>query len=95
MGVVRGLAVWGLSVTATGLLIASGLRRFLYVTAAAGPAAAGVNQAALAHDTAQMLWIAFISSIVALLASVFGGWLGAHHVHHVYHLRAYQPHLRR
>jgi len=30
-----------------------------------------------------------------LLRSVFGGWLGAHHVHHVYHLRAYQPHMRR
>ncbi|HEX4025008.1 MAG TPA: hypothetical protein VHX52_09950 [Steroidobacteraceae bacterium] len=95
MGVVRGLAVWGLSVTTTALVMSGGLTRFMYATAAAVPAASGIDRTALAHYTAQIMWIAFGSSIVALIASVFGGWLGAHHVHHVYHLRAYQPHLRR
>lgn len=95
MGVVRGLAVWGLAVTATGLMISDRLARLMYSAAVTGPAATGVDQAALAHYTAQMMWIVFGSSIVALIAAVFGGWLGAHHVHRIYHLRAYQPHVRR
>jgi hypothetical protein len=95
MGVVRGLAVWGLSVTATGLLMARGATHLLYVAASPGPVAAGVDTAALTRYTARMLWIAFGGSVLALVAAVFGGWLGAHHVHRVYHLRTYQPHLRR
>ncbi|MGH8256965.1 MAG: hypothetical protein ACRET0_12220 [Steroidobacteraceae bacterium] len=95
MGVVRGLAVWGLSVTATGLLMTGALRRLVYATAAAAPAAPGGDRTVLAHYMARMLWIAFGASVVGLIAAVFGGWLGAHHVHRVYHLRTYQPHVRR
>lgn len=42
-----------------------------------------------AHYLAMTMWIAFISSFVALLAAAVGGWLGASHVHRVYHLREY------
>ena len=42
-----------------------------------------------AHYTAMTLWIAFISSFLALLAAAIGGWLGAGHIHRVYHLRTY------
>jgi hypothetical protein len=42
-----------------------------------------------AHYLAMTLWIAFISSFLALLAAAVGGTLGASHIHHVYHLRKY------
>jgi len=42
-----------------------------------------------AHYLAMTLWIAFISSFLALLAAAVGGWLGASHIHRVYHLRKY------
>ena len=42
-----------------------------------------------AHYLAVTLWIAFISSFLALLAAAVGGWLGASHIHRVYHLRKY------
>ncbi|OOG41365.1 hypothetical protein [Rhodanobacter sp. C05] len=42
-----------------------------------------------AHYLAMTLWVAFISSFLALLAAAIGGWLGASHIHHVYHLRKY------
>jgi hypothetical protein len=43
----------------------------------------------VAHYAAMMLWIAFISAFLALLAAAVGGWLGAARVHRVYHLRNY------
>ena len=45
-----------------------------------------------AHYLAMMLWIAFISSFLALLAAAIGGSLGASHIHRVYHLRKYPAH---
>ena len=42
-----------------------------------------------AHYLAMTLWIAFISSFLALLAAAVGGSLGASHIHRVYHLRKY------
>ena len=42
-----------------------------------------------AHYLAMTLWIAFVSSFLALLAAAVGGWLGASHIHRVYHLRKY------
>lgn len=42
-----------------------------------------------AHYLAMTLWIAFISSFLALLAAAFGGWMGASRIHRVYHLRKY------
>jgi hypothetical protein len=97
MGVVRGLAVWGVSITATSLLMTGGLRRLAFMASATVPAvpAAGPDHTVLAHYMARVLWIAFGASVLALIAAVFGGWLGAHHVHRVYHLRTYQPHMRR
>lgn len=94
MGVVRGLTVWGLSVTAAALLVATGLtRHLLFVTAV--PSAFGaetVDAASIAHYTAVVMWTAFGCVVVSLVTAAFGGWLGAHHVHHVYHLRTYKPH---
>ncbi len=40
--------------------------------------------------TAAAMWIAFVSTLLALIASGFGGWLGASHIHRVYHLRRYE-----
>jgi hypothetical protein len=42
-----------------------------------------------AHRLALTLWTAFVSALLALVASAAGGWLGAGHVHRVYHLRRY------
>lgn len=96
MGVVRGLAVWSLSVTATTLLVATGLiHHVMFVTSV--PTDVGtptVDAAMLAHYTAAAMWTAFGCAVVSLITSAFGGWLGAHHVHHVYHLRSYTPHRR-
>jgi hypothetical protein len=96
MGVVRGLTVWGLAITATGLLLATGITHFTFVTIAVPelntfntPTA---DPAAIAHYTAVTMWTAFGSAALGLVTSVLGGWLGAHHVHHVYHLRTYAAH---
>lgn len=89
MGVVRGLTVWGLSMASTALLAASGLMHVALVNMmpqAGGPAA---NPAQAAHYVATLMWVAFGSSLVSLITSVVGGWLGAHQIHHVYHLRKY------
>ena len=95
MGVIRGLTVWGLSMGATGLLIASGQAHFMFVMSQAGGAAPEVNAVTTAHTTAAAMWTAFGSAVVALITSAFGGWMGAHHVHRVYHQRTYTPHPRR
>lgn len=96
MGVVRGLTVWGLSITATTLLVATGLtQHVMFVTAI--PTDLGtqtVDPALIAHYTAVTMWTAFGSAVLSLITSALGGWLGAHHVHHVYHLRSYAPHGR-
>ena len=96
MGVVRGLTVWGLSITATTLLVATGLTHHVtFITSA--PTDLGtqtVDAAVLAHYTAAAMWTAFGCTVLSLITSAFGGWLGAHHVHHVYHLRSYTPHRR-
>ncbi len=89
MGVVRGLTVWGLAMASTALLAATGLTHAAVnsmLPQSAGPAA---NPAQAAHYLAALMWVAFGSSLVSLVTSVIGGWLGAHQVHHVYHLRKY------
>lgn len=91
MGVVRGLTVWGLSVTAVGLLVARGVAH-MGLPAAAGGVVPAVDQARLAHYVAAAMWTAFGSAVVSLIAAAIGGWLGAHHVHRVYHLRRYAAH---
>lgn len=97
MGVVRGLTVWGLSMAASGLVLASGLTHAAFITTAtAGPSAGSpaVDPTQAAHYMAALMWTAFGSSVVALITSALGGWMGAHHVHRVYHLRHYAEHRR-
>lgn len=99
MGVVRGLTVWGVSMAATGLLLASGLTHaaFITTTVGGGGAAMGgpaVDSTQAAHYLAAVMWTAFGSAVVSLITSALGGWMGAHHVHHVYHLRQYSQHGR-
>lgn len=92
MGVIRGLAVWGLSVTTTALLFATGLAHTMFVSTAPDAIAQTIDQDLLAHYTAITMWTGFGSAALALITAAFGGWLGAHHVHRVYHLRTYPTH---
>ena len=94
MGVVRGLTVWGLSMTASGLTAASGLTHAAFVTTATGAGTAGVDPAQAAHYMAAIMWAAFASAVASLIAAAAGGWMGAHHVDRVYHLRQYAVHRR-
>ncbi|MGH8233432.1 MAG: hypothetical protein ACREPU_04460 [Rhodanobacteraceae bacterium] len=96
MGVVRGLTVWGLSVTATTLLVATGLAHHIMFVTTVAPALSTqtVDPSVMAHYTAAAMWTTFGCTVLSLITSAFGGWLGAHHVHHVYHLRTYAPHRR-
>jgi hypothetical protein len=48
---------------------------------------AAADQAA--HRMAIVAGVMFLASLLGLLASAAGGWLGANHIHRVYHLRAY------
>jgi hypothetical protein len=92
MGVIRGLAVWGLSLTATTLLIASGMTHLAFVTAAPAESLPNFDAADVAQYSARIMWTAFGCALVSLVTAAFGGWLGAHHVHRVYHLRTYTKH---
>lgn len=94
MGVVRGLTVWGMSMAVTALLVVAGLAHGSSMVSMSDTGASTVAPAQLAHYTAEMMWAAFGSSVLSLLTSAFGGWLGARHVHHVYHLREYAAHGR-
>jgi len=94
MGVVRGLTVWGLSMTATALSVASGLARAALATTASGASSPAVDPTQATHYMAAVMWAAFASAVVSLIAAACGGWIGAHHVHRVYHLRQYTQHGR-
>jgi hypothetical protein len=76
MGTMHGVTVWGLSAAAGGLMLAHG----------AGNA---LTMGATMASTAATLWVAFLSSLLGLLAAAIGGWLGSSHIHRVYHLRSY------
>jgi hypothetical protein len=98
MGVVRGLTVWGLSMTATALVAASGLTHAAFLTGTAGAGmgagAPAIDPVRAAHYLAAMMWASFGSAVVSLITSALGGWMGAHHIHRVYHLRQYAEHGR-
>lgn len=94
MGVVRGLTVWGLSMAATGLLMAGGLTHATFLTTTAEAGGPPVDPMQAAHYLAAVMWTAFGSAVVSLVTSALGGWMGAHHVHRVYHLRRYVEHHR-
>lgn len=91
MGAIRGLTVWGLAMSATGLLVVTGLAHvgFINVDAYSSVQVPGVENAQAAAYTARVMWVAFASATFSLITSALGGWLGARHVHHVYHLRTY------
>lgn len=57
------------------------------ISAARAEAKDAANKAS--NRTAAVLWTAFISAFLALLAAALGGWYGARGVHRVYHLRRY------
>ena len=92
MGVVRGLAVWGLSVTATTLLIASGMTHLAFTGVASPGTLPTLDADTIAQYSARIMWTAFGCAIASLVTAAFGGWLGAHHVDRVYHLRTYTKH---
>lgn len=93
MGVIRGLAVWGVSVSATTLLIASGLTHLTFAGAAVSTEGVPTLDAgSIAQYTSRIMWTAFGCALASLVTAAFGGWLGAHHVHRVYHLRTYTRH---
>ena len=94
MGVIRGLTVWGLSMTASALAIAGGLTHGAFVTTAANAGAPAVDPTQATHYVAAVMWAAFASAVVSLITAALGGWMGAHHVHRVYHLRHYSEHGR-
>jgi hypothetical protein len=84
IGTLHGVTVWGLSVTASGLLLAVGLTQVIHGGAAvvAGSAATG--------PSAEAMCIIFVSMLAALVAAGVGGWMGAGHIHRVHHLRRYE-----
>ena len=92
MGVIRGLAVWGLSLTATTLLIASGMTHLTFATVVPSEGMPDFDAAAVAQYSGRIMWTAFGCALASLVTAAFGGWLGAHHVHRVYHLRTYTRH---
>lgn len=94
MGVVRGLAVWGLAMTATALAMTSGLVHAAFAASASGAGAPTVDPTRAAHYMAAVMWAGFASAVVSLITAAFGGWMGAHHIHRVYHLRQYTAHGR-
>ena len=92
MGVIRGLAVWGLSLTATTLLIASGMTHLTFAATATADTLPALDADTVAQYSARIMWTAFGCAIASLVTAAFGGWLGAHQVHRVYHLRSYPKH---
>ncbi|WP_199099101.1 hypothetical protein [Dyella sp. ASV21] len=42
-----------------------------------------------ARYASMVLWIGFLSGLLALVTATWGGWLGANHIHRVYHTRRY------
>jgi len=94
MGVVRGLTVWGLSMTATALAMGAGLTHAAMASTSATVSAPPLDPAQAAHYMAALMWAGFISAVVSLITAAFGGWMGSHHIHRVYHLRQYSEHGR-
>jgi hypothetical protein len=94
MGVIRGLTVWGVSMTATALAMGSGITHGALATTAANAGAPAIDPTQATHYVAALMWAAFISAVVSLITAAFGGWMGSHHVHRVYHLRQYSEHGR-
>jgi len=50
---------------------------------------------AAARYMAAAMWILFFSTLIALVAAGFGGWMGAGQIHRVHHLRHYETTMAR
>ncbi|MGH8213432.1 MAG: hypothetical protein ACREPP_09420, partial [Rhodanobacteraceae bacterium] len=59
MGMIRGLAVWGLSLTATTLLIASGMTHLTFAAVAPTDTLPTSDAATVAQYSARIMWTAF------------------------------------
>jgi hypothetical protein len=99
IGALHGIVVWGVAVTATGLLIALG------ATQALQGAASVLDQQDIAREVnlrsiadleaadataryqASAMWILFGSTLLAAVGAAAGGWLGGRHINRLYDLR--------
>jgi hypothetical protein len=81
VGTLHGITVWGLAVTASGLI-------FMLCSAGAGHAARDPY-------SATAMGVTFLSIFIALVAAAVGGWLGAGHIHKVHHTRRYETPIAR
>jgi hypothetical protein len=85
-GTLHGVIVWGLAVTATGLLMALGVTQPLQSSSALLGAEQELNVAAetMAEYTAAAFWVLCISTLLGLIAAAVGGYLGSHQVERLY-----------
>ena len=88
VGTLHGITVWGLSVTASGLIFMVRMMHVILGSAAAEH---------VARDTysATAMGVVFLSIFFALVAAAVGGWLGASHIHKVHHMRRYDTPIER
>jgi hypothetical protein len=92
IGALHGVVVWGLAVTATGLLVALGATQALQGAAsvldpegiARETIANRQDAEAAARYQASAMWVLFGSTLLAAVAAAAGGWLGGGHIHRVY-----------
>lgn len=85
-GTLHGIIVWGLAVTATGLMMALGAMQPLQSSAnvkGAGPEAAAATDA-VARYTAAAFWVLSASTLLGLIAAAAGGYLGSGHADRLY-----------
>ncbi len=76
VGTLHGITVWGLAVTASGLIFMLG--------------SAGAEHAARDPYTTKAMAVIFLGIFIALVTAAVGGWLGAGHIHKVHHTRRYE-----
>jgi len=88
VGTLHGITVWGLSVTASGLIF---MVRMMHVILGS----AAVEHVARNTYSATAMGIVFLSIFFALVAAAVGGWLGASHIHKVHHMRRYDTSIER
>ena len=88
VGTLHGITVWGLSVTASGLIF---MVRMMHVI----PGSAAAEHVARDTYSATAMGIVFLSIFFALVAAAVGGWLGASHIHKVHHMRRYDTPIER
>jgi hypothetical protein len=85
-GTLHGVAVWGLAVSATGLLIALGVIQPLQNSAAlvGGEAEVTATAEEVARYTTAALWAVFVSMLLGLIGGAAGGCVGSSHFDRLY-----------